>query len=95
MNRNMERHLVHLAFEEGWETIHEKDASYEVMICEEETSCNVYVFAPSLDGECWTILIMDYTDAPAGQAPVSDELRFQIEWLADKIHAEIIQMKPA
>ena len=87
MNINMGRHLTHLAFDE-WDGAQqpEKNSSFEIRV--QEGTNEVMVFAPTLPGECWEILILKYGGA---ETPISKALRSQIDWLAKRLYANVTE----
>lgn len=87
MNKNTGRFIAHLFFDEwdGYEP--GQGRGYEFKVTEEETYCEVYVFAPEHANENWEILILKYY----GYTDCSKLLRSQIELLAKRLNATILE----
>ena len=87
MNKNTGRFIAHLYFDEwdGYEP--GKGHGYELKVTEEETRCEVYVFAPEFANEGWEILILKYY----GYTGCSQSLRNQIDALAKLLNATVLE----
>ena len=88
-NRNLGRFCTQLAFSEwdGFEIGGPKQDFY-VKVTDRDSTCEVYVFEPSLPGETWNILVLKYN----GQQ-MSFSLKTQVDLLAKQINAEVEEMK--
>ena len=87
-NRNLGRFCTHLAFSEwdGFE-IGGPNQDFLIKVTDRDSTCEVYVFEPSLPGETWNILVLKYN----GQN-MSWSLKTQVDLLAKKLGAEIEEM---
>ena len=87
-NRNMGRFCTQLAFSEwdGFEIGGPKQAFY-VKVTDRDSTCEVYVFEPSLPGETWNILVLKYN----GQQ-MSFSLATQVDLLAKQLNADVEEM---
>ena len=85
-NRNLGRFCTHLAFSEwdGYE-IGGPNQAFLIKVTDRDSTCEVYVFEPSLPGENWNILVLKYS----GSQSLSPALKTQVERLADQLGAEV------
>ena len=89
-NRNLGRFYTHLAFSEwdGYET-GALNQDFLVRVTDRDSTCEVFVFEPSLPGEAWNILVLKY--GYAGRKELSPALKSQVELLAKQLGAEIME----
>ena len=85
-NRNLGRFYIHLAFSEwdGYET-GALNQDFLVRVTDRDSTCEVFVFEPSLPGEAWNILVLKYS----GCQGLSPALKTQVDRLADQLGAEV------
>ena len=85
-NRNLGRFYTHLAFSEwdGYET-GALNQDFLVRVTDRDSTCEVFIFEPSLPGEAWNILVLKYS----GSQSLSPALKTQVERLADQLGAEV------
>jgi hypothetical protein len=85
-NRKLGRFYTHLAFGEwdGYE-IGNAQQDFLVKVTDRDSNCEAYVFEPSMPGETWSILILQYDGS---QSP-SPALKTQVERLASQLGAEV------
>ena len=87
-NRNLGRFYTHLAFSEwdGYET-GALNQDFLVRVTDRDSTCEVYVFEPSLPGETWNILVLKYNSQQMGFS-----LKTQVDLLAKQLNAEVEEM---
>ena len=87
-NRNLGRFYTHLAFSEwdGYET-GALNQDFLVRVTDRDSTCEVYVFEPSLPGESWNILVLKYNSQQ-----MSFTLATQVNLLAKQLNAEAEEM---
>ena len=87
-NRNLGRFYTRLAFEEwdGYET-GALNQDFLIRVTDRDSTCEVFVFEPSLPGEAWNILVLKYS----GSQGMSLGLKTQVERLSNQLGAEIAE----
>lgn len=85
-NRNLGRFYAHLAFDEwdGFEPGTSK-TDFFLKVSDRDSSCEVYVFEPSLPGETWSILVLKYSQAEG----LSPALKAQVDMLSNQLEAKV------
>ena len=88
VNRKLGRFYTHLAFSEwdGYET-GALNQDYLIKVADPDSSCEVYVFEPSLTGEAWNILVLKYSHD--GRKDLSPALKSQVILLSNQLDASI------
>ena len=89
-NRNLGRFYTRMAFYEwdGYES-DPLNQDFLVKVTDRDSTCEVFVFEPSLAGERWNILVLKYNHG--GRPELSPDLKSQVEQLANQLGAEIIE----
>ena len=87
-NRNLGRFCTYLAFSEwdGYE-IGGPNQDFLIKVTDRDSTCEVFVFEPSLPGEAWNILVLKYN----GQQ-MSFTLATQVDLLAKQLNVEVEEM---
>ena len=88
-NRNLGRFYAKMAFSEwdGYQT-GALNQDFLLMVSDDESKSDIYVFEPSLPGETWSILVLKYGDQGTELRPA---LKNQIDLLSNQLGATVIE----